>query len=506
MGGASSISIKDNNKQSKLITFYNMDLPSSQSQQSMRITEQTTINNIITYIKEKQGVQNLTLYYEQFRIDDNSFFLYECLDILPTRVFGYRINQQEQISQQKTQQISQQKTQQISQQNTQQIPQQNTQQIPQQNTQQIPQQNTQQISQQNTQQIPQQNTQQFPKQNIQVVQNDKKQYQSNNQSSQSQTVQNQKNIQNQSTIHPTSEKNQQIKTPQKNNSNNEQKYTSQIIYKSQNNAEVEKPIENSKLFQRDNLIQEQNQILNYLLKQAICKYQKTQVDYDKIKQDYIQLKQDYERLQQDNNYLKQYQEMQDKKYQLQLQHDRMQQQNNQFKSQILQSDSNDKNKEIQQKSSITIYENVNMNTQIDISKQSNFQEPSQNQIQQTQTIDNNQRKLKNQCGHYLDEQRVYDIIKEALVSKNIAKCDQCGSKLSHSILNQIDSIGKAYKEFQFNQEINQLMINLKSQNKYLIKQCSSNFCYFYCIFDEKYKKSQNYYCPQCLNSSMVKID
>ncbi|CAD8046483.1 unnamed protein product [Paramecium primaurelia] len=439
MGGASSVS---NNNLSKLITFYNIDLPSSQSQQSMRITEQTTINHIITYIKEKQGVQNLTLYYDQFRIDDNSFLLYECLDILPTRVFGYRINQQEQIN----------------------------------------------------------------KQNTQVVQNDKKQNQINNQPSQSQTVSNQKNIQNQSAIHPTSEINQQIKTSQKNNSNNEQKYNSVIVVKSQKNPDVEKPIENSKSYQGDNLIQEQNQILNYLLKQAICKYQKIKVDYDKIQQDYIQLKQNYDRLQQDNNYLKQCQEIQEKKYELKQKPDKMQQQNNQIKSQILQSDSNDKNTEIQQKSSITKYENVNLNTQIDISKQSNFQEPSQNEIQQNQSINNNQRKLKNQCGHFLDEQRVCDIIKDAFVSKNIAKCDQCGSKLSGSILNQMDSIGKAYKESQFNVEINQLMINLKSQKKYLIKQCSSNLCQFYCIFDEKYNKSQNYYCPQCLNSGTMKIN
>ncbi|CAD8050782.1 unnamed protein product [Paramecium sonneborni] len=106
MGAGSPISKQKKDEKKKIITFCDRDKPDNQSLQSMLITQETKINDIINYIKQKNGAQNVTLFYDQYEIEDNQLLLYNYLELLPTRRFDFKIHQAQQQIQSNQNQIN----------------------------------------------------------------------------------------------------------------------------------------------------------------------------------------------------------------------------------------------------------------------------------------------------------------------------------------------------------------------------------------------------------------
>ncbi|CAD8212395.1 unnamed protein product [Paramecium octaurelia] len=415
-GGQSSItSTIQGSKGSVLISFYNMDQPTSQSHQSTRISEESTINNIIEHIKDKNDCQNVNLYYDDTPIDDLSFlFIYEYIDLLPRRSFGYKINQMQQ-------------------------------------------------------------------QNINLIQNDKQQNQKINQQQQSQLGStNQKKLQGEA-HGDQSQQNSQVKASIKNNSNlNEKKQGPSIVISPQNN---QVPINEDEIQK-----QRKSVFLINLIKH--------------IQQKYIEAKQLCKQ---------QLQELQNKNNQLEVEKKNMSQiiEDLRSKNQYMYNDYNKIKQDIEE------LQNRNKNLESELQKSFNKNDLTKTTIQsnlskgqsaimfiQSQAIEK-QQPFQNKCGHYLDKEKIQNILKQSLANKTIAYCDQCKpTKISNQILIKIESLGQAYKEFQANEELKQLMNNLKAQKKTIYK-CSRNNCSFYCIFNKSVQISpENSFCPFCLIQGM----
>ncbi|CAK62077.1 unnamed protein product (macronuclear) [Paramecium tetraurelia] len=429
MGGISSSGTSTiiGKKGSILVTFYDMDKPENQSHQAMRITEETTINNIIQYIKEKQDCQNVSLYYDQIPIDDLSFQLYEYLDLLPSRKFGYRINQ---------------------------------------------------MQQQNTKQS----------------QGDKQQTSINNQQQQSKiTMTNQKLHHGEVNGQDIPPYKTQFKTPINNNSdfNQPKQGTLKVISSQTDKGHI---IEDQNINQGNNYKSEKTNVLNIFLKYTLQKYQEA-------KQQSIQQQRDmennFQQLRSINNKLEsEKQNMSNYIEDLKCKIESMQNGYNKIKQE---------NEELQHRNKILQSELQNFSKKNDLPNttiQSNLSTDRSAIINESQIIET-QQVFKNKCGHHLEEQKIQNILKQSLSNKTIAHCYQCKpSKISGQILIKMEPLGQAYKEFQANEELNQLLINLKSQKKTIYK-CSRNTCNFFCIFNKSSQiSSENSFCPSCLLKGM----
>ncbi|CAD8045339.1 unnamed protein product [Paramecium primaurelia] len=138
--------------------------------------------------------------------------------------------------------------------------------------------------------------------------------------------------------------------------------------------------------------------------------------------------------------------------------------------------------------------------------QSNYQ----NQNQQ-------QSNYKNKCGHSLDISQIQQQVYSAIRANKIAQCISCQASIQSKLCLLIQDYGRSYLETKNQIELSQLQKNLQIKLKPYEKQmkCSNNNCQFFCIWQNYQRGFQLYngisiqqrdgFCPSCLQYTMINI-
>ncbi|CAD8071637.1 unnamed protein product [Paramecium sonneborni] len=128
----------------------------------------------------------------------------------------------------------------------------------------------------------------------------------------------------------------------------------------------------------------------------------------------------------------------------------------------------------------------------------------------TQCIQNNQIKVqkqdnyKNKCGHYFSYSQIEDLVQQALMKKQLAKCNQCLMPLQSKLCLLIQSYGETYLQTKNQSEFQLFLSDLerKLNIRGKLVKCSTLNCDFYCVWqqrlDGKYYQQQPAFCPNCL--------
>ncbi|CAD8071642.1 unnamed protein product [Paramecium sonneborni] len=127
-------------------------------------------------------------------------------------------------------------------------------------------------------------------------------------------------------------------------------------------------------------------------------------------------------------------------------------------------------------------------------------------IQQSQysTQFQKQENYKNKCGHYFSYSQIEDLVQQALMKKQLAKCNQCLMPLQSKLCLLIQSYGETYLQTKNQSEFQLFLSDLerKLNIRGKLVKCSTLNCDFYCVWQQRsvgiYYQQKPAFCPNCL--------
>ncbi|CAD8156736.1 unnamed protein product [Paramecium pentaurelia] len=542
--------LRANSPDIMMVTFYDLDLPSNQSQKGFRLQQNSTVLDIITYIKKYlDDDQEIQLFFDKNKQFDGSLnsYVVNIIKQYQTRIIYYRkikskLQNSNQI--QKSQKFDygrsldnfQQATNQLNNFDQQKY-QSEYQLLP------INQKNQQeQISwKQNSEHSSQiaivkgpsqQNymnkikiTEQIQKLELLSPQDLINQHKINQNSSNIENPKIQMNPQNQQIIQQSQQYSQELQQLKYEKQQIEQQYfqlqkdLSQIKNLSQ---AYEQQISQSKI-EITNLTKEinnQKQLYNKYEQEYQKLKNENQTLYKELKETNLKLLQQIEVLNQERENLKKLTQ-----YNIKLQEENQKLKN---ENSSLQNELKETKFKLQQQIEVLNKERNNQNTQPKgrITQISPALEPKKDQfsIQNSQLSQSNyqnqnqqQSNYKNKCGHFLDISQIQQQVYYAIRTNTIAKCTSCQASLQSKLCLLVQDYGRTYLEIKNQIEFRNLLQNLQMNLKYnekLIK-CSNNNCQFFCIWQNNQRGIQGYnvrpiqqnngFCPSCLQYTVINV-
>ncbi|CAD8155941.1 unnamed protein product [Paramecium octaurelia] len=113
----------------------------------------------------------------------------------------------------------------------------------------------------------------------------------------------------------------------------------------------------------------------------------------------------------------------------------------------------------------------------------------------------------NKCKHQIKEKQLEQILSQALLTKQLAKCPQCNKNISNKLCQQFIIFGRQYLEMKNQMDLQGLSDNIQQkleQNKQLsLVRCQRKNCNFICIWQQNLViQKQQGFCPICLQKSL----